>query len=783
MMKNLYLYIFWGLFCLVGLAPTTLSAQSLPYTNPYEARYGQQNHWTGAVNWARIWVATANGVDTGLGVDSNSVYLNQLMDSISHKGGGVVYFPPGDYYFEDSLLLPTGVFLRGARSNEANALDSAFDPPSNLNFPAYLPDTNQDGQLDSVPIQHSFKAIANQPQAHTFGLIDLDINRASIYVFPRSAYRNPVGSQTQAQPVDSLLSYNVLVMGCRQNNASVPDPSIPHGAMHAWQRWSWRFAANMGIVAAKNVALCNNRLNDFERNSNQPIPDESYAQFGYIGKNGGCSDAVDSTGWMRPYSMTDHYGIALNTLKYNRINPSYATGYQHPLGIIPTKSSADPDEEFIYFKPGMEVRDNWVFCTQRKRINAAGQGLVIKGNEVFDVPGKDKPRASLTGSHCNVAVLASTFDDRGIEWAGWDVLIDSNRVHITPTNVKGYGPNNSGEGIINHFQNGSTTNGATITHNTLIGPRANISILKGYDVSDLHVAANDLTQGRGISIQSGGGGSGQLSRVQILGNQLDTANIKVTTSASPVTGCDVEIAQNVSAQGSIDYPSFAFGCGNTGFNPVDLPQGCAAVPCNEEFEMSWLIPQQDTLLPATTTSFIFKAKARYSTYDSTRIAYFVDNQLVHRDSLSDGDSLSSFNLSPLQPGRYLVSARMEDKAQRLAYLPPLELVVGQIYPEDTLPDTASGPAQVQDPAISGPDFKIYPQPLMGSLLSVEMEKEELPSHLFWHIYSLQGRLLRRGRLLPTTPKQELALGSLPAGSYLFLVRGQGYRRMQRLVKL
>jgi len=47
-------------------------------------------------------------------------------------GGGVLYFPAGDYHFSDHLKLKSGVVIRGATPAVADARKNAYAPPATV---------------------------------------------------------------------------------------------------------------------------------------------------------------------------------------------------------------------------------------------------------------------------------------------------------------------------------------------------------------------------------------------------------------------------------------------------------------------------------------------------------------------------------------------------------------------------------------------------------------------------------------------------------------------------
>ena len=66
--------------------------------------------WTMGLKWSAVLDITT--------LDGGGKYwdkrLAKAQEELSKSGGGVVYFPPGSYSFENHIKLKSGVILRGA---------------------------------------------------------------------------------------------------------------------------------------------------------------------------------------------------------------------------------------------------------------------------------------------------------------------------------------------------------------------------------------------------------------------------------------------------------------------------------------------------------------------------------------------------------------------------------------------------------------------------------------------------------------------------------------------
>ncbi|MBC7569634.1 MAG: hypothetical protein H7319_07865 [Spirosoma sp.] len=267
-----------------------LQAQPVPTTNPVTTP-NETTQWTSQFAWANV--TPVNKVKGLLGPDNlvDSLVLHQTMRQISETGGGVVYFPAGTYTFTSSVALFDGVVLRGeAIDGVKDAKDELFAPPTRFEFPQYRA-TMSRSHPDTLLFKEesnstAFKTIGMAPgQGKTIGLIDLDIDRAVI------DFR---------ADTDGLGRQNIMLLSLRQNNAVMPDPTIPtqkqRALKHGWQRWPSKEVASVEIDVAANCLVSNCRLND--------KPDDNYPQYGFTTDDGHSFDGARAV-----FDYTDHPGI------------------------------------------------------------------------------------------------------------------------------------------------------------------------------------------------------------------------------------------------------------------------------------------------------------------------------------------------------------------------------------------------------------------------------------------------------------------------------------------
>ncbi len=505
-------------------SPSCGSSSSGPTDNPVMSRYAEQSlAWTNDIQWSCVY--NINDFEGSTDLDR----FNAARDAATANGGGVVYLPADTYTFTDNLLLADGVVLRGETPSSTDAKAEGYQPPTRLEFPQYEPTLSGNG----TPNETAFKQIlTTSPNTDSnLGLVNLDINRAAIQFI---------------SDVDVAENQNIVLFGIRSNNVAQPDASIPDSEFQAgWMRFGDRFAANIKVSALANVLIANNRLND-------AITD-IYEQPGYTIRSVDQKEVITYDDGSRvPFSYSDHYGIVVNRSKDG--------GFSY---------GSSPDTEPGLFREGIVIQDNWVYKTMRVGIHAAGSGLVIKGNEIrdradkagwADPTGKRQPRGAVT------------FENRAIDWAGWNVAVEDNTYEVFSHRVMDTVYQSvDGEGIlIQQCCGGTSINGVTIQNN-----RGNsyIGLYKVPDIENVVIRNNEVlaggpgTQLRNVLIYVSAdtnNGPNSMSNVRIEDN---TINGGILAKAS--SGGQRNIIQNNRSQGGnnskIDYSCSVEVRDNSGF--------------------------------------------------------------------------------------------------------------------------------------------------------------------------------------------------------------------------
>lgn len=495
----------------------------IPTDNPYKTFYQTMGfHWTDSIAWSNTFNITTFG-GNGNGVADNITAVNNAINAAHNAGGGVVFFPAGTYFISDTIRLKSGVVLRGETLNINNAKDSAFKPSSKLLFPKYEPTFSGSG----TPNTTAFRTIELfDKNEKNFGLVNLDINRASISFHPKLAISttrpkiSTGGGTNNAdnwQPITN--PHNCIVMGVRSNNATIPDPGVPTAEQNQWQRFTWRFAANIDVTVIKNAVIANCRLNDSVT--------DNYNQPNYICRN--CPNVTNNTWGEAPagvktdFNYTDHLGISVNRGKIHVKNGAMA--------IEPFHWYPFPNDEPLLFAKGIEVLDNWVYTTMRVKITAAGWGLKVYRNVTRDSPNKTF-FLSPNGQRRNTN-FSATYENRGIDFSGFDVEIVENDVQVYNGGFAGTQYRSiCGEGIMNQGNSGgSRINGVLLRKNKVSSNAANntnpsFTLYRLYHISNVIADSNEATgSNQYMLIDADQGTSQYLHNVRLEYNKVNSINL------------------------------------------------------------------------------------------------------------------------------------------------------------------------------------------------------------------------------------------------------------------
>jgi hypothetical protein len=480
-------------------------SSNTPQDNPIAAKYKDNAfNWTNNIKWNCIYNIKDFPAST---IDAS---FNAARHAASANGGGVVYFPSGTYDFADNIYLKDGVVIRGDTPTVNDAKSSSYNPSTKLVFPQYQPSFSGSG----TPNNTAFKKIltTNLKKDSNIGVVNVDINRAAI------DFSSPEYSEKNT-------NQNIIIFGVRSNNVATPEPRVPESFQNPWQRYSHRFAANIQIQAFANVLISNNRLNDaVTDNFNQP---------NYIIKQlRGNSTVMYPEGERAKFNYTDHYGISLNRFSSPK--------------ELPNQPNRFPN----FFRKGLVIQDNWVYHTMRVAIHATGDGLIIRNNQIKDEKSK---QVWVDSTGTKQPQNAATFENRAIDWSGWNVTIDGNDYEVYRHKISGGNYESiDGEGIlIQECCGGTSVNGVKISNNT---GNSYIGIYKVPQVKNVLIAGNkiltNITNTPAIYVDADTNGSkNRMDNVKIENNMLSNGILARASNG----GSDNFIQGNRSNNGDLSY--------------------------------------------------------------------------------------------------------------------------------------------------------------------------------------------------------------------------------------
>ncbi len=572
------------IICLASI-PASLFAQA-PTDNPYRTVYNPQfGHWTDSLNWNQTLDVTTLGAVADDQQDDYLAISAGIQQLAALPRGGVLYFPPGMYICNESITLPPKVILRGANpvQGQNDPKLNTFNPPSKIWFPKYVFDTlaNNGAGVDNST---AFKLIQSTPECDNAGLVYLHINRASIKFQP--TYTSQSGFST-LQP--STVQRNMIVFGVASHNAVVPGPEVPAADQKPWQRFPWRFSANIDIVVKENALVAHCRLND-----KTMVASDNFMMDGYLIRQRNTTNMrllTQADGENPVFDYDGHYAICVNRKK-TYINQNGRWSVEAYVGY------AGPETEPTLFARNIEILDNWMYKSNRVAIIAAGIGLAIKNNVMKDDSTKPN-RPDFFGPVGTVTPQgATTFENRGIDFSGWKAVIEGNDVEAFRHQAGGY-LSTDGEGIlVQECCGGTSVNDYTIRNNYM--RKGNyIGIYKMRDCHNVNINNNFLGGGPVWLWANTNGGTYALHNCHVSGNtELSGINLN-----GDVIGTNTTVSDNVGRGTSgLSYPCYTVATNNTGFNLPNINNngGAACLPNTNFPAISFFRPFEDSSFCDTT---------------------------------------------------------------------------------------------------------------------------------------------------------------------------------------
>ena len=725
-----------------------------PTDNAYLSRYPASHtpqHWTDSLRWTTI---VDGGLRANLVVGGNvdSLVFDTIVNYLSSIGGGVLFFDQGVYNFNFNVELPSGVILRGA-DVPVSALDTTFLPLTKFQFPLYVPTFSGNG----TPNNTAFKTIGGRSMAKNIGLVNIDVNGASIAFHPHQWTLVNTRRGNSYQPVDA--NRNVLVLGVRSNNTATPDPAVPSLCQQqnngAWQRWVWSFSANIDLFVSANGIVANCRLND--------DPTMTFLQPNYFyGDGTSCTQSplctpMAADGSNARFDVTGHYGIVVNRAKINRdgvFNGNFGTGINSPYGIYAWITYGEPDTEPYLFVNGVEIKDNWMFKTNRIGIQAAGNGLKVLNNKILDRIGK-QVWISPNGTRCNVN-NAATFENRGIDVSGWNVQVSYNNVMVESAVIRS-GPFQTvdGEGIlVQECCGGSSVKDYTFTHNLM--QRGHSGYIGLYAMRDLINARIDsnLMGCENILYLADYAGTPLYFKIQngsIKGN-VEAGSISVTGTAG---GSSMVVEGNVACSAAtISGPCYMTVNNNTNYTV----NNCTTTPTLTFPALSITNPTNGTTLNTGRTALV-----EWTSQDSDSVRLWVNANVMLPWTPA---STTQFSWIPPGAGTYYLTVEGRNGSTN-GWSSRVKVSV-----EDTLPITSLSPLAF------GRSVGLAPNPATNQFEVLGLDPSS-PAEIV--ITSLTGKQLIATKLAAGQGTQT-DITTLSSGLYMVRISQGGNTTVLRLVR-
>ncbi len=631
-------------------ASSQLLAQPVPTNNPIDTAYGSSAYpWTDNIQWNDVFNIDNYGGSPSDSGAANNAAINAAITAASQAGGGVVYLPGGTYNFASSIQLQNGVVIRGADpSGITSATQAGYAPATQMVFPKF----NWQGISTPGNVSSAFDTItsASPYTDSNIGIVNVDVNGAAI------AFGVPASSLTSGgTPSLAARNSDVVVYGVRSNNVALADPSsnITNGTnslgqSRAGQVYDYRFTANILVQPWANALVANNRLNDIQ--SGQP-GSSSFLEPNYSISNGSAPLPGTQSGGFAMFDYDAHYGIVAG--RSGGIN---SNGNNIP--------SVDPYEN----RTGISIVGNYVYNSDRVKIEAGGYGTVVSSNVLDDA--NYTPFIGPSGGNVNQKISwvdstgtkltsgSTTLEERGVDITGWKDTVSNNNITVYRSVVG----NNSayattdGEGILDQQSSGDSVNGLTISGNTING--SNISIYKMGQMRNLTITGNTLNSSAATNtnpaqiyaVADTNGGPAPAYNTTISNNSVASG---IYFKASQYTnGTDGNVISGNTGTGGITYSTPNAGVsGNSAGALNPLPAGSLVDGG----------PAVSLLNPSTEFPTIYGSSATISVdvtdlSSSITSVEFFDQTTPLGAGTYLGNGQWSYTYSGLAPNQYMVSA-------------------------------------------------------------------------------------------------------------------------------
>ncbi len=484
-----------------------LTAWAQPSSNPLADFYGTGEgypSWSDAINWGRVI-----NMSTYTNGATNFNKFENARDELFAQGGGVLYYPAGEYEFDvpdgpagRGLMLKSGVVIRGEipADNDRRAVTTLdrnqliqhglISNPTKFKF-------TRKNYLDSLenvigPDEHKglvpkmWNVIGCTPaNAEKVGIAWVEVEFGFVYFgfeiseswsqyrenfayagVPKGAWASRVGNGTHPLDVfsgtyawgqaDARMGADRFVFGVHLKNSTITNYAMNKSGLSSWkiEHGGWQFGPRLGVYG-RHIFIANNCIS-------KPTACFVFDQEGKAGN--GAAQGV--------YGQIFDYANCLGV----DVNKNLLSG-------IRSRCSASDSNGF--YANDIIVKENWVYNHGNKNFEIAGKYVVIKDNVAFkegiylnNVYGAPNLTSLIHKSSYRAHRNTNTEDfmNRGFDYGGWNVWFHNNRYEGTGS------LGNDGEGILCQRHGGVEAFSITMTANEQ-GPTGMNGYLAPYDVT------------------------------------------------------------------------------------------------------------------------------------------------------------------------------------------------------------------------------------------------------------------------------------------------------------
>ena len=555
----------WLASWVYGVVPMAQAADSGPEAEPprdnpvrtfYDGAAGYPG-WTDRIDWERV-------IDMSVyaGGANDFEKFENARDELHAQGGGVLYYPAGDYYFDEpqlpmdgpsgrGLMLKEGVVIRGeAPVGKPEATSGTLELPTRFHFGFQTRTGVEPTPTGEIP--RDWNMIGLWPDAATgeslqevndVGIVWVHLKGATIYwggdVAWGATYASAGGWKSDRvktawqggqprglHPIDFIVGAPVgtpylghgngrLVMGCVIEDACVLNDIVMENRNNGKNfgpngYYMYKFGGRIQIYG-NDVAVMNNLL---------PMSQKAFLFRQTVGHNPQQSE--DQNRWINQEE----------TVLFD---------YNYTTGISVNKETVNlfTNTDAAFFGENVVVRDNRVFNHGRKGFNLSGKWMLVENNinerlyfgtavpvqyglgeGLTHYPTLDGYVQAKSGGSGSISDTLS----RAFDLAGGPLWITGSQYGGPLGSTHSLG--NDGEGILAQVHGGTHMHSWAITHNTGLD-----GYMAGYDINQYGALwAWNTTVGNTGSLKAG-----NLYSFAVIGNQ--GGNTVVAGSGDAITSC------------------------------------------------------------------------------------------------------------------------------------------------------------------------------------------------------------------------------------------------------